>query len=189
MNPSVNRDRSWGRSLAAAPVSIILLAGVALGAGQIEPGSPLAARIAARKQVRVVTTSGATKVLYPQVLADGIRSSLQSSPAIPWNRIRTISYRRPATLTGVCVGAGVGLAFGAALLIAVTHDLGKPESWLAYPLVLVPSMGVGMLCGALVGSFFTQWKTLYERPAVPAVARVAVVPVPRGGALTMRVAF
>jgi hypothetical protein len=60
MNPSVNRDRSWGRSLAAR----------------------------AKKQVRAVAASAATKVLYPQVLADGIRSSLQSSPAIPWNEIQ-----------------------------------------------------------------------------------------------------
>jgi hypothetical protein len=184
----MDRNRRWRKTLAMALALALSAAGISFGAGQIEPGSALAGRIAAELKVQVVTASGTKVVPFPQVVPDGIRSRTQKSPPIPWREIKTVRYRGPATWTGIWVGAGAGLAFGIASCGGLSTDLGA-LTWYGRALLLTSSVAAGALTGALIGSLLPKWKTLYAAGAPAPALRLSIAPAPGGGAMTMALAF
>ncbi len=158
------------------------------GAGQIEPGTSLAAKIEKKPQVQVITPAGAKEVRYPLVVPGGISSQAGAAP-IPWSEVRKIRFQGRATMTGMWVGFGIGAAFGTvACLGAAADDL--DFYWWSYPLIIGTSSILGAGAGALIGMMFPKWRTLYEAPAKPPmVARVSLAPTRRGGAMTLTLAF
>ncbi len=158
------------------------------GAGQIEPGTSLAAKIERKPMVQVITPAGAKEVRYPLVGPGGI-SSQAGAVSIPWSEIQKIRFQGRATMTGMWVGLGIGAAFGTAACIAAAAD-DVDFYWWSYPLVIGATSVLGAGTGALIGMLIPKWKTLYEAPAgPPMVARVSLAPTRRGGAMTLTLAF
>jgi len=151
----------------------------------IEPGSALALKIEKKRRIRIITPSGGSEVLRPVIVAGGVKSGHGEPAVIPWAEIRKIRFPRRATFTGTWVGFGLGAALG----IAWASE-GGAESGGDY-LFAVSLMGaMGAASGALIGTLFTDWKTVYKAPAGPSlIARVSLAPTRRGGAMTLTLAF
>jgi len=159
------------------------------GSGQIEPGSALAAKIEKRSLVVVLTPSGTMELQKPLVVAGGVKSQMGPSISIPWSEIQNIRYQGRATLSGMWIGGGSGAAIGTAIGIALVADE-ESVYWWSIPLFGAAAGAIGAGAGALIGSMFPKWKTLYESPAKPRmVARVSMAPVRRGGMMTLTLAF
>lgn len=159
------------------------------GSGQIEPGSTLAAKIEKKSLIVVITPSGTTELQKPLIVPGGVKSQIGPSTSIPWSEIQKIRYKGRATLSGMWIGAGIGAAIGTAAITAiVAHD--HNVYWWSIPLIGTVSGAVGAGSGALIGSIFPKWKTLYDGPAKPRmVARVSMAPARRGGMMTLTLAF
>ena len=157
--------------------------------GQIEPGSTLASKIEKRSLVVVLTPSGTTELRKPLVVPGGLKSQIDQSISIPWSEIQNIRYKGRATLSGGWIGGASGAAIGTAIGIAVVAD-DDDVYWWSIPLFGAAAGAVGAGVGALIGSMFPKWKTLYESPAKPVmIARVSLAPVRRGGMMTLTLAF
>jgi hypothetical protein len=151
----------------------------------IEPGSALALKIEKRHRVRIVTSSGRSDIRRPVIVAGGVKSGQGEPAMIPWAGIQKIRVPKRATLTGTLVGFGLGAALGIAWGVEEGAESGGDY------LMAASIMGaMGAASGALIGTLFIDWKTVYEAQASPpVVARVALAPVRRGGAMTLSVAF
>lgn len=159
------------------------------GSGQIEPGSSLAAKIEKKAMITVITPAGTRELQKPLIVPGGITSQIGQPAPIPWNEVQKIRYQGRATMTGMWVGLGIGAAIGTAAGIAVVTD-DDSVYWWSVPLFAAASGAIGAGTGALIGSLFPKWKTLYEAPAKPPmVARLSLAPARRGGAMTLTVAF
>jgi hypothetical protein len=178
----------------------LLLAGLPLGAGQIEKDSKLAAKIEGKKRILILTPEGEKSMLWPVVLGEGIASretergeelakgGANRSILIPWSDVRTIKVRRNAGALGALVGAVVVGASVAAIGAGLSEgDAGLGEVLLA-GLIFSP---LGALPGFFLGSLVPHWKTVYSAPAGPRpVPRISLAPTVRGGmALTVSLSF
>jgi len=158
------------------------------GSGQIQPGTSLAAKIEKKALVQVVTTSGTKEIRYPLVVPEGITSHGGATP-IPWSEVQKIRFQGRGTMTGMWIGFGIGAAVGVATCANVA-SIEEDLFWWSYPLIIGMTSAVGAGTGALIGAMFPKWRTLYDAPAgPPMVARLSLVPVRRGGAMTLTLAF
>jgi len=160
----------------------------AAGSGQIQPGTSLAAKIEKKPLVQVITPAGTTEIRYPLIVPGGITSQGAATP-IPWSEVRKIRFQGRATMTGMWIGFGVGVAFGVASCVSV-NSIDDDLFWWSYPLIIGMTSALGAGSGALIGAMFPKWKTLYDAPSgPPMVARVSLAPTRRGGAMTLTLAF
>jgi hypothetical protein len=191
------RIRAWGvrRVFAAAQISILMSAACAsLGIVHDEKERPLAEMIHGRRRIQVITPAGKAQVLKPMILADGIGGlspGFGQAVTYPWTEIRSVQVRKGGIAKRLSVGAGAGLAMGlAAGVILHKPSEGEFDSGIVL-LGGIAGTAVGALTGALAGSLFHGWKTVYwanggSRP-VPAFS---LAPARGGGlALTLGVGF
>jgi hypothetical protein len=178
--------------LASFLALIVLLAGTSFaaagqdpaGSGRIDPGSALAVKIQKAKRIRVVTPLGNTDFRRALILAEGVKSENDPSTLISWADIQKIRIMKRSTVLGMWIGLGVGLASG--LGLAAEYEASKGRS-IAAGLILGAA---GALEGALVGSAFRDWKTVYKAPARPPVAaRLSLAPTRSGAMMTLTVVF
>lgn len=204
MSPkSAGRHRACGISIAWL-VLALALAGTSFGAGRaggpqtvavgqarIDPDSGLARRIGKKKAIVITTQSGQEEdIVRPVVVAGGIKSRSSASPTIPWSEVYRIRSRKPATMTGLWIGFGVGAGIGLAGAIAL---FASQEDQVDVTFCAGASAVCGLIGavpGALFGSRGSRWQTLYTAPeARPLAARIMITPGPRGGAVTLTLAF
>jgi hypothetical protein len=161
----------------------------AAGSGQIQPGTSLAAKIEKKALVQVITPAGAKEIQHPLIVPEGLKSQVGGATLIPWGEIQKIRFQGRATLTGMWVGAGFGAALGIAASVAAAAD-DLDFYWYAYPLIIGGWAIIGAGSGALIGTMFPKWKTLYDAPSgPPMVARVSLMPARRGAAMRLTLAF
>lgn len=192
MSESRSRILGIGLILAAAQIAILMSAACAsLGIVQGEKDRPLAEAIRGRKQVRVFTPEGPTRVLRPAVTSDGLEGlapKTREPIRLALADIRSVQVRKGGIAKGLSVGAGAGLAVGlAAGAVLLRASEGEFEGGTVL-LGGIAGTAAGALTGALAGSLFHGWKTVYRanggfRP-VPAFSLAPA----RGGGLAMTLA-
>jgi hypothetical protein len=158
--------------------------------GQIEPGTSLAAKIEQKATIVVITPAGTTELQKPLIVPGGVTSRIGQPAPIPWNEVQKIRFQGRGTMTGMWVGFGIGAAFGTAVCIGAAAADEMDLYWWSYPVIIGATTVLGAGTGALIGTLFPKWKTLYEAPAKPPmVAHISLAPTRRGSMMTLTLAF
>jgi hypothetical protein len=185
-------SRPHVRRVLLAGISVFILVSTActsLGIMRTETDADLAATIEAQKRIRVLTSTEETQILRPTARADGVEGRAPGSGRsirFSWAAIQEIQVRKRGSRRGLWVGSGLGFAAGLAAGAILVHESKGGSLELTDVTILIGSVGgcaVGALTGALVGSLFNGWKTVYaangrSRP-VPAFSLAPA----RGGGL------
>ena len=200
----MREQQGWKTGLRRFPACFValslLLAGLTLGAGQIEKDSKLATKIEGKKGIRVLTPDGERSVRWPAVLVEGIASretqlgeellkgNFNPSTLIPWSDVRAIKVRKNSGLLGAFIGSVVAGAVVAVAVAGLSEGDDKPGELLLAGLIFSP---LGALPGFVLGSLVPRWKTVYSAPvAARPVPRISLALPARGGiALTVSVSF
>ena len=189
------RGGMGGFSVGVAVPVMLLMSCLSLGAGQIEKDTKLAAKIEGRKRIMVLTSEQEKREIHrPTILADGIEGwdpRSGQSVRFSWAGIRAIQVRKHGVSRGLAIGSGLGLAGGlgaGAILVSLA------EGDLTDTTVIIGGVGglaAGALMGALIGSLFNGWKTVYTANAESRLVPMIFLAPARGGgmALTPAVGF
>ncbi len=191
----MREQQGWKTGLRRLPACFVaislLLAGLTLGAGQIEKDSKLATKIEGKKRIRVLTPDGERSVRWPAVLGEGIASretQRGEELLIPWSDVRAIKVRKNAGALGALIGSVAAGASVAVVVGEMSDGDAKLGAALLTGLMFSP---LGALPGFLMGSLIPRWKTVYSAPiAARPVPRISLALPARGGiALTVSVSF
>ena len=105
------------------------------------------------------------------VVLDGAPASPPPVEFVPWSAIDEVRVARgewlSGTVKGGLIGAGVGAGVVALLAVAVDHGsfARAVEASDVIILVGIPIVGVCTAVGAIVGSSYVSWPTVYPPPA------------------------
>jgi hypothetical protein len=132
----------------------------------------LQALIASQDSVRVRGSFGEAMLRGPTLTSDSLLAATDTfgtpGPRLHLGDITRIQVRRRASGTGALVGAGVGLAGGAAaaagLSASLCNDGGCSNQAGGTAVITLGSTAAGALIGAVLGSSFKRWHTVYEAP-------------------------
>ncbi len=183
--------RRVGRRAAGWAVLVVILSGWSYAQSAADPD--LAAAIAGKRKVRVLTQSGQMVLRRPEITREGLISQAgRGGPGdprvVPWADINGVQVRRSGAGKGAIIGAGIGTGLGLAFGLACTRDC---TGWMdmfceatAGQVVLVTAIGGagGGLLGAAIGALTGSWRTVYTRTKpFQKLPRVSIAPAPGGG--------
>jgi hypothetical protein len=155
--------------LLAAPVSPLQSQGgiIALDSPVVHQLSPLRDRIDYAARLRFKTPWGTSVLADPRLLASGLGYDSLTSPG---SHLRAPAFelqvRGRATGRGAVVGAGIAGLLGALLgtqLAGLCMCSRPPQIETALVVGVLGAAG-GAVVGAIVGSQFTSWRTIYRYP-------------------------
>lgn len=190
MNELIGTGRRVGRGATALAALIVALTVTSFAQSAVDPG--LAAAIAGKKRVRVLTPSGPMVLRRPAVTEVGLAydvgsAGLDKQRVVPWADIRGLQVRRSGAGKGAMIGAGIGAGLGLALGLASTRDCtGFMDMFCeatAGQVALVTAIGgaSGGLIGAGIGALTGRWGAVHLKGASLGLPRVAVAPARGGG--------
>lgn len=190
MNELIGTGRRVGRGAAGLAVLIIVLSVSSFAQSAVDP--ELAAAIAGKKKVRVLTPSGPTVLRRPAVTEEGLAyhvgsAGLDKQRVVRWADVRGLQIRRSGAGKGALIGAGIGAGLGLALGLASTRDCtGFIDMFCeatAGQVALVTAIGGagGGLIGAGIGALTGRWGAVHLKGASLGLPRVSVAPARGGG--------
>jgi hypothetical protein len=154
------------------PCVLALLAPVQVSAATPAQDSATIARLARQvetSRLRISGTSGQVEALRATIATDGVHydSLAGSDPTtivVPWSDIHRLERQGSGAVRGALIGGGISVFL--ALASIATNDCPGPAEQVcglavAANLLAIP---VGTGIGALIGSRFQRWKTVYRRP-------------------------